>query len=225
MGQSHSDPAASFSASHATETSLRLETSAVACSGGVDTEVTEACTPSTEACSASTSGSSSAAEPRKVSMPSRTGVELGVELLDAVFDNVHVAEVLNRRVERDAVLAEAGGVVVGTGESDERQRQDKRSDPAHGQFLLRDDRHHPTRGQRCHHPVRTIRGFDPGGVHQSQGGSIGPHRSVRSQACPARIHLNRVTTADGVGAHRGWGDSRGNRRARHRRGPRSPIRV
>ena len=202
MGQSHSDPAASLSASHATETSLRPETSAVACSGGVDAEVTEACTPSTAACSASTSGSSAAAEPRKASMPSRTGVELGVELLDAVFDNVHVAEVLDRRVERDAV----------------------RSDPAHGQFLLRDDRHHPTRGQRCHHPVRTIRGFDPGGVHQTRGRFNRPCRSVRSQACSA--HSPEPGDDSGLsGAHRGWGDSRGNRRARHRRGPRSPIRL
>ena len=75
----------------------------MACSGGVHAEVTEAaCTPSTAACSASTSGSSAVAEPRKASMPSRTGVELGVERLDAVFDNVHVAEDLDRRVERDA---------------------------------------------------------------------------------------------------------------------------
>ena len=131
MAQSHSEPAASLSVSHATETSLRPETSAVTCSGGVDSEVTDGCTASTEACSASTSGSSWAAELRKVSMSART-VSSWVEFLNAVFDNVDVAEVLNRRLQLDAVLAEAGRVVVvGTGESYERQSQDKRGGAAH----------------------------------------------------------------------------------------------
>ena len=172
MGQWQSDPAASLSASHAKETSLTGDE----CSGLLRRR------------------------PRRG--------DRGLHALDRGLQRIDL------RLERGGRAAEGfdaleDGCRAGRRAPGRRLRQRSRrggprstrgarrgrSGPAHGQFLLRDDRHHPTRGQRCHHPVRTIRGFDPGASTRPEGGSIAHVRAFDLK--PARrIHLNRVTTAD-----------------------------
>ena len=119
-------------------------------------------------------------------MPSRTGVELGVERLDAVFDNVHVAEVLDRRVERDA-----GGAVRRMVSSSSVMTDIIR--PVGSAVITRFER-----------SAASIRG-----VHQTRGRFNRPCQSVRSQACSA--HSPEPGDDSGSSGAIVVGGSRGNR--------------